>query len=408
VVAALLVPALARAQESASWIGKRVVTKPEAQLRIGDRVVDDGGMFRVYKVEQVNGDWLWLVSLGASGWVPSGQVIGFDEAIVFYTDEIRRNPSQASAFARRGLVWAEKGEINIAIDDYSQAIRLDPNLTWAYCNRGLVWTMKKEYDKAIADYSEAIRRDPKFAPAFVFRGGVWRDKREFEKAIADQNEAIRLNPRYAEAFAARGYTSFLMNNYDQAIDDLNEAIHIDPASWLAFNRRGMLWMARSDPEKAIDDFSEAIRLNPESALARANRGKAWRMMRQYEKSLADLDEAVRLDPRSDLSLNGRAWLRATCPDPKYRDGKLAIDDATRACELSGFKDGSSLGTLAAAYAEAGDFTKAVEWQQKVNRLLTDAEEKNLGAERLRLYKAKHPYRDDHARGLPQEAPTGRP
>jgi hypothetical protein len=53
----------------------------------------------------------------------------------------------------------------------------------------------------------------------------------------------------------------------------------------------------------------------------------------------------------------------------------------------------SLGTLAAAYAEAGDFDKAVEWQGKANKLYTGAEDRKKGEERLKLYRDKKPYRE---------------
>ncbi len=85
--------------------------------------------------------------------------------------------------------------------------------------------------------------------------------------------------------------------------------------------------------------------------------------------------------------------RRPVPEERLRDGKKAIELATRACELSEWKEAYKLGTLAAAYAEVGEFDKAIEWQEKANRLFTDAEDKKKGEERLKLYKDKKPYRD---------------
>ena len=67
--------------------------------------------------------------------------------------------------------------------------------------------------------------------------------------------------------------------------------------------------------------------------------------------------------------------------------------ATHACELAEWKDANMLCTLAAANAEVGDFDKAVEWQEKANRLYTNADHRRKGEERLNLYKEKKPYRD---------------
>ena len=85
------------------------------------------------------------------------------------------------------------------------------------------------------------------------------------------------------------------------------------------------------------------------------------------------------------------WLRATFPDAKYRDGKQAVEYATKACELADWKNAEWLGTLAAAYAEFGDFDKAVEWQKKALELAGLEEVEGL-REQLSLYQAGKPYR----------------
>jgi hypothetical protein len=89
----------------------------------------------------------------------------------------------------------------------------------------------------------------------------------------------------------------------------------------------------------------------------------------------------------------RAWLWATCPDARYRDGKRAVESATRACELSEWKDAVFIDSLAAANAEAGDFEAAVKWQSKANELYPAAEDKKQEEERLKLYREKKPYRE---------------
>ena len=89
----------------------------------------------------------------------------------------------------------------------------------------------------------------------------------------------------------------------------------------------------------------------------------------------------------------RAWLWATCPDAKHRDGKRAVASATRACELSKWKEAAHIGSLAAASAEAGDFEAAVTWQSRANELYADAGDQKKGEERLRLYRVKRPYRE---------------
>ena len=62
---------------------------------------------------------------------------------------------------------------------------------------------------------------------------------------------------------------------------------------------------------------------------------------------------------------------ATCPEAKYRDGGKAVESATRACELTKWKSSEFLNTLAAAYAESGDFDAAVTWQTRAIGFLRD-------------------------------------
>jgi tetratricopeptide (TPR) repeat protein len=154
---------------------------------------------------------------------------------------------------------------------------------------------------------------------------------------------------------------------------------------------------KKDYDKAIKDFDEAIRLDPQFATTFALRGNAWFAKKDYDKAIKDFAEAIRLDPKDARAFNSRAWLLATCPDAKYRDGKKGVESAMKACELSGWQDPTYLGNLAAAYAETGDFENAVKWQKKAfefpsyGRDHKDTAE--LGRQLLRLYENKKPYRD---------------
>ena len=190
----LVVPHLVVAQDS-SWVGQKVVIKYRYPVKVGDRVVDDGQEFYVFAVTRINGDWLWVVSGSIEGWLPARQVVVFDQAIDFYTQEIKVNPGNSAAWFQRGVNRGQKKEYDKAIADYSEAIRLDPTHALAYSNRGVVWSEKKQYDRAIADYSEAIRLNPNHAGLYINRSNAWSAKKEYDKALADHNKAIQLDPR---------------------------------------------------------------------------------------------------------------------------------------------------------------------------------------------------------------------
>ena len=375
-------------------VGMKVVTKNPAGLQIDGKVLDGEKRHRVYTITAIRNGCAELSCGSIQGRSPTSDLVPFDNAIDYFTEEIFLHPGWALAYGRRGIIWNDKGEYLLAISDYSESIRLDPNDPIVWANRGNSWAGKKEYDKAIADYTESIRLDPEYAYAFYNRGNSWADKKEYGRAIADYNEAIRLDPDNALAFNNRGNTWLHKQEYDRAIADCDEAIRLDPKHATAFNNRGAAWANKAEYDKAIANFDEAIRLDPKYAHALVNRGVAWNTQKEYDKAIADLNEALWLDPRRVDSYNLRAWIWATCPVENYRDGKRAIESALRACELTEWKTAYTIGTLAAAYAESGDFEKAVEYQEKAMKLYTDDEDRQKGEKRLALYKAKKPYRDE--------------
>jgi tetratricopeptide (TPR) repeat protein len=216
------------AQDARSWIGTRVVQKrSDFTLKIGNQVIDTKKI-DIYRVERVNGSWLWLHAPGISGWAKMSDVVPYDQAIDYFTGVIQGNPRDGYAYTMRAIIWRDKNELDIALGDYNEAIRLDPTHAWVFNNRGLVLHDKNEYDRAIADYNEAIRLDPKYDSAYYNRGRSWQAKKDYDRAIADYNEAIRLDPKYAMAYNSRGNAWQAKKDYDRAIADYNEAIRIDP------------------------------------------------------------------------------------------------------------------------------------------------------------------------------------
>lgn len=139
------------------------------------------------------------------------------------------------------------------------------------------------------------------------------------------------------------------------------------------------------------DFNEAIRVSPEDGTWYYERARAWMQEREYDKAIADLNEAMELNAWSPDAYNALAWLLATCEDGRYRDSEHAVKYAKKACELTNWKNAVFLDTLGAAFAEAGDFDKAVHWQTKA-RDLVPASSRADYQQRLDLYRRKQPYR----------------
>jgi hypothetical protein len=110
---------------------------------------------------------------------------------------------------------------------------------------------------------------------------------------------------------------------------------------------------------------------------------------------ADIKKVPALQPHNAQANNYAAWLLSTAPLDGVRDGKAAIALATRGCELTSWKDARLLDTLAAAYAENGDFTAALKWEQYALKMAGPPDSGVLKEmrERLALYRNRTPYRE---------------
>jgi len=267
-IAAMPIGSPAQQPADNGWIGKRVVQRYRGfQLQIDHQVIDPKAI-KTYRVERVNGGWLWLQpeNGGVSGWAGAGQVVPVDQAIAVFTDDIRANPGDPHGYIMRATIWRQdKKELDNALFDMDEAIRLAPTDAAAWQSRGLAWHAKKEYDKAIADDSEAIRLDPSVAITYSNRGDAWYHKKEYDKAIADYNEAIRLDPKFAWPYNNRGTARRATKEYDKAIADYNEAIRLDPNDALPYSNRAWLWarcpdVKYRDATKAVESAAKACEL----------------------------------------------------------------------------------------------------------------------------------------------------
>jgi tetratricopeptide (TPR) repeat protein len=209
-------------------------------------------------------------------------------------------------------------------------------------------------------------------------------------AVAHFTRIIEGSPNDVVALRARGKVRFEKGDHDRAIADLDRSLKLAPNSE-ALTIRGFAWKRKGDKDRAMADFNRAIELNPKEALAWRVRGATWAGKADYQKALADYTESVRIDPENPESLLHRAVMLSVCTDARYRNGKQAVEDATRACELTEWKTPLFLNGLASAYAEKGDFDSAIKWQAKAMELSPKDQARTMQA-RLEQLRQGKPFR----------------
>ncbi|SPE54963.1 putative Tetratricopeptide TPR_2 repeat protein [Verrucomicrobia bacterium] len=194
--------------------------------------------------------------------------------------------------------------------------------------------------------------------------GVALGQGRFEEAREQFLAALRLQPHYADALANLGVLLTYHGDYAEATRYLEEAVSVNPEKASLYAQLGSVLDGKGKTEPAIAYYRQSLRLNPDQ-----------------EKICNDL-----------------AWLLATCPDAKLRDGNEAVRLAEHACSLSGYQKTILVGTLAAAYAEAGRFPDAVATAQRAVDLASASGQTELAKrnrELLERYKTGQPYHEPH-------------
>ncbi len=198
----------------------------------------------------------------------------------------------------------------------------------------------------------------------------------------------------AKILNSRGSAYYYNGEYNRAIADFDESIWLIPSSAVAYFNRGWAHSEKSEYNRAIKDFDEAIRLGGDDANYVRGRVMAYYLKGEYYRAIEDLDQAIRLKPDDANAMNTMAWILATARNTDVRDGHEAVrlaQEAVRLIDAPAFRD-----TLAAAYAEAGQFDNAVAAQERAIEMLRTAGRDDEVADyqnRLDLYRYGQPYRE---------------
>jgi tetratricopeptide (TPR) repeat protein len=152
------------------------------------------------------------------------------------------------------------------------------------------------------------------------------------------------------------------------------------------------YLADNKPRKAIAAYTEVLDQNQDNFSALQLRGDVYLNLGKHAEAIVDFGRALELKPDDTSLLNNLAWVLATSPEDGLRDSKRAVELATKACEKTEYKTPHILSTLAAAFAEDGNFETAIKWSQEAVDL-DDPEHGKQLAKELDSYREGQPWRE---------------
>jgi len=350
-----------------------------------------------------------------------------DKQMADLNQAIKIDPANKDALRIRGLLYLAEEEHQKAIDDFENLIKIDgedvtayhaiaeafthlekykeareyankaielrPEHALGYTLRARLFVMEEKIKEAIKDLNKAVEVAPRDISSRILRARLYFEEEDYKKALQDVDRVLLLQPRLEQALLMRAMIYGSEDKYDDALRDLQKLTEANPAN-SGYKLQMAAYLAASErPRAAIKMYGEVIDEDPENVFALRGRADALLSVSKHEEAIEDYEAILEIEPEHSGALNNLAWVLATSHKKKVRNGKRAIEVATKACEVTEFKMPHILSTLAAGYAESGDFETARTWSTKAVELAEKDVAEQL-QEELESYKKEKPWREE--------------
>lgn len=279
------------------------------------------------------------------------------------------------------------------ISGYQTMLKADPDNVGLHDDLALLFAQAGDLESAAAQFAESLRLRPDAPAAHYNVGNALLKLRRSREAARYFGLALALSPDYGLAHQGLALALEAEGRHDEALRSLERAVRLTPTADVHYNF-GVLQQARGDVTDALAHYQEAVRLNPAFpephfaiGLLNVRRGEPRRAAAAFKHALELRSEwtAARLQ---------LAWLQATSPDRTVRNPREAIALAERAVADLGNQNGHALDVAAAAYAAAGEFSRAIAAARRALDLLKTGGDSGTAAAvqaRLSLYQQRRPY-----------------
>jgi protein O-mannosyl-transferase len=200
--------------------------------------------------------------------------------------------------------------------------------------------------------------------ARVMLGNAFFERGQLDPALREYRAAARLRPNYAEAWDHAGLVLAQQGKPGEAVPYFRKAVELAPGWAQPQGDLALVLLHEGHKDEARAAYQELTRLLPATPEGYRDLADMLNQGQQFAEAIQCYREALRLQPDFLAVLNNLALLLATCEQRQLRNGPDAVRLAERACQLTDRRDANLLGTLAAAYAQAGQFSQAIKTVQE--------------------------------------------
>jgi len=332
------------------------------------------------------------------------------EALDAVSEILDQNPDVANALVLQGELYRGLNRVEEALASFDSATELVPQAPGPYQNRGEIYRGQGDFNKAIEQFSKVLELQPGVLLTLVHRAEAYLNAGKPELALAD-SELVLEKKSLLAAHRIRADALSKLDRLDEAITEMERLADAIPNEPELQMQLALYYLVDQQPAKAVGAYTEVLAADQDNNVALRSRGDAYLNIGEHAEAIADFERALKLKPDDTSILNNLAWVLGTSPEDHLRDAPRAIELATKACELTEYKRSHILSTLAAAFAESGDFEAAIKWSQKSVEMNDPDHDEQLKKE-LASYREGKPWREnqtvEHEESAPKQPLTETP
>ena len=321
----------------------------------------------------------------------------WQSSVTLFARTVRVTGPNATARYNLAQALSVRGYLNQAVPHYEAALKIRPDYPEALNNLGFTKALLGQWTASTNYYERALALSPKLASAHLNYGFALLQLGKHPEARGHFESALKERPGLAMAHFGYGRALLATGNLDGSITQFQEAIRKQPLYAEATFYLGLALVEKGEVETGISEIQQAAKLSPKAPDVHFQLGRIYASQGKAREAVGEYKEALRLHANYPDALNSYAWLLATHKDDAIRNGHLAVELGERACELTKYEVPLFIGTLAAAYAETGQFDEAIKAGKRARDLAAARKQEALAkrnAELIALYEAGKPYREN--------------